>query len=47
MHAGDAQQAACMMDTMFYLDKSKQRRRSYCDFTNAMCSGNAFQIHHL
>jgi hypothetical protein len=41
MPAGDAQQAACMMDNMFYLDKQKQCHRSYCAFTKAMCSVNA------
>jgi hypothetical protein len=30
MPAGDAQQAACMVDTMFYLDKPNQCHRSYC-----------------
>jgi hypothetical protein len=44
MPAADVQQAACMMDTMFNLDKPKQCR-TYCAFTKAMCSVNAFQKH--
>lgn len=44
MPAADAQQAACMMDTMFYLDKPKQCL-TYCAFTKDMCSVNAFQKH--